>query len=105
MNNGDVNYLLGLYNPIGYNKTIKSEYARVIDNYFLCFGYKINRTKIPNITGRLNWNYVKTVGCNFTGEMSSKDLETIRQVFDRGVTIWHNYDTMLNYNTSNTIVS
>ena len=105
LNNGDVNYLLGLYNPIGYNKTIKAEYARIIDNYFSCFGYKINRTKVPNITGRLNWNYVKTIGCNFTGEMSSNDLETIRQVFDRGVTIWHNYETMLDYSVSNTINS
>lgn len=105
LNNGDVNYLLGLYNPIGYNKTIKAEYARVIDNYFSCFGYKINRTKVPNITGRTNWNYVKTIGCNFTGEMSSNDLETIRQVFDRGVTIWHNYETMLDYSVSNTINS
>ncbi len=104
LNNGDVSFLMGLYNPRYYKRTIKREYARMIDIYFGCFGYKINRTKIPNITGRLNWNYVKTTGCNFTGEMSSSDLETIRKVFDRGVTIWHNYDTMLNYNASNTIV-
>ena len=105
LNNGDVSFLMGLYNPRYYKRTIKREYARAIDIYFGCFGYKINRTKIPNITGRLNWNYVKTVGCNFTGEMSSNDLETIRQVFDRGVTIWHNYDTMLNYNAPNTILN
>lgn len=105
LNNADINFLLGLSNPIYYKRTIKREYARMIDIFFGCFGYKINRTKVPNVTGRLNWNYVKTIGCNFTGEMSSNDLETIRQVFDRGVTIWHNYDTMLNYNAPNTIVT
>lgn len=44
--------------------SIKQEYARVIDNFFNMYGYKVNDVKIPNITGRLNWNYVKTVDIN-----------------------------------------
>lgn len=103
INTGDVNYANKLNTFYANMMTIKKEYAKVIDNYFSMFGYKVNEVKIPNLDGRSNWNYVKTIDCNFTGEMASNDLDTIRQVFDRGVTIWHNYETMLNYNVLNTI--
>ena len=39
--------------------SIKAEYARCTDDYFSMFGYATNRVKIPNVTGRRNWNYVK----------------------------------------------
>lgn len=105
LSNGDVNYLLGLYNPIAYNKTIKSEYAKSIDNFWNLYGYKVNEVKIPNIKGRQNWNFVKTIGCNFVGPLNATDLATIQSIFDKGVTIWHSHDNMLNYNLSNNIVT
>ena len=64
-----------------------------------------NRLKLPNITGRENWNYVKTVSCNFSGnDIPQTDLQTIRNMFDNGVTLWHNPSTIYNYNNSNNIV-
>ena len=105
LSNGDVNYLLGLYNPIAYNKTIKSEYAKSIDKFWNLYGYKVNEVKIPNIKGRQNWNFVKTIGCNFFGPLNATDLATIQSIFDKGVTIWHSHDNMLNYNLTNNIVT
>lgn len=84
---------------------IRYEYAKMIDDYFSCFGYKVNELKTPNITGRLNWNYVKTVGCNVTADAPQEDIEEIRSLFDRGITIWHNPSTYLDYSQSNTIVT
>ena len=43
---------------------VKNENLKIIDDYFSTFGYKINEVKIPNVTGRTNWNYVKTIDCN-----------------------------------------
>ena len=68
------------------------------------FGYKINRVKVPNITGRSNWNYVKTINCNFDGDIPQTDLNIIRAMFNNGTTLWHNANTMYDYNNSNNIV-
>ena len=63
MNSGDVNFS---YEDSGgfslYVMGIKEQYARIIDNYFSMFGYQVNQVKLPNITGRTYWNYVKTIG-------------------------------------------
>lgn len=84
--------------------SIRKEYAQIIDNYFSMFGYKINRVKVPNITGRTNWNYVKTINCNFEGDIPQTDLQIIRRIFDNGITLWHNPTTMLNYSNTNNII-
>jgi hypothetical protein len=103
-NVGDVMYAMGYITPQFYKMTIKSEYARIIDDYFSMFGYKINRVKVPNITGRTNWNYVKTIDCNFGGNIPQADMNIIRTMFNNGVTLWHNPSTMYNYANSNNIV-
>ena len=84
--------------------SIKSEYARQIDNYFTMFGYQINLVKLPNITGRTNWNYVKTINCNFDGDIPQRDLLIIRGMFNSGITLWHNPSVMYDYTQSNSIV-
>lgn len=104
VNCGDVNFTLGLTNLEFKRMSIKNEYARIIDNYFSMFGYKINRVKVPNITGRSNWNYVKTIDCNFDGDIPQTDLNIIKTMFNNGVTLWHNPTTMYNYGNSNSIV-
>jgi hypothetical protein len=105
INSGDVVTSSGTNDFIFYNMTIKAEYAQIVDNYFSCYGYKTNQVKIPNITGRTNWNYVKTLECNFTGDnIPQTELNVIRTIFNNGVTLWHNSATMLDYSQSNAIV-
>lgn len=87
-----------------YKMSVKAEYARCIDNYFSMFGYKTNRMKTPNITGRQNWNYVKTVGCNILGDIPQGDLQAIKAMFNNGITIWHNASTYLDYSQNNNII-
>ena len=86
------------------NMCIKQEYAVAIDNYFSMFGYKTNRMKMPNITGRTNWNYVKTQGCNLIGDIPQGDLQQIKSMFNNGITIWHNATTYLDYSQTNNII-
>lgn len=95
---------LGQLEPRAYQISIKEEYAKIIDNIFSMYGYKINEVKIPNITGRSNWNYVKTINCNFDGDIPQTDLNIIRGMFNNGVTLWHNPSTIYNYSNSNNII-
>ena len=105
INSGDVTYSSGKLTFTGYFMTIKREYARIIDEYFSTYGYKVNRLKVPNITGRTNWNYVKTINCNIHGYIPQVDCLEIKNMFNAGVTFWHNPSTFLDYSQSNTIVS
>lgn len=104
VNGGDINVCDHKNGFYFYKMSIKEEYARIIDNYFSMFGYKINRVKVPNITGRSNWNYVKTINCNFDGDIPQTDLNIIKAMFNNGVTLWHNPSTIYDYSNSNGIV-
>ena len=69
------------------------------------FGYKTNLLKLPNITGRSNWNYVETRNINLLGNIPETDLDTIRKMFDSGITLWHTTTYFLDYSRTNSIVS
>lgn len=84
--------------------SIKYEYAKIIDDYFSMFGYKVNTVKTPNITGRRNWNYIKTVNCYIEADIPQDDLQSIKNMFDNGVTFWHNANTFADYNQNNDII-
>ena len=83
---------------------IKPEYSRCVDEFFSQYGYKTNRVKVPNITGRRNWNYVKTVGCYIEADIPQEDLQEIKSMFDRGITLWHNPSTFMDYSQTNDII-
>ena len=102
---GDISFSLNETGFKIYRMTVRAEYIKTIDDYFSAFGYKVNSLKTPNITGRTNWNYVKTVGCNVTADAPQEDIEEIRAMLDRGITFWHTTQYFLDYTKSNTIVT
>ena len=83
---------------------VKPEYARCADDYLSMFGYATNRVKLPNITGRRNWNYVKTIGCYIEADIPQEDLAEIKSMFDNGITIWHNPLYFGDYSQVNDII-
>lgn len=93
----------GAFKIIAKCKAIRPEYAKIIDDYFTMFGYKTNRLKQPNITGRAAFNYVKTIGANVTGKAPNEILSFIANMLDRGITFWHTNDVG-NYSLKNSIV-
>lgn len=101
INAGDVNYSLKhsgfTFIPI----SCKREYAIICDQYFSMYGYKVATVKVPELNSRPNWNYVKTIGCNFQGNIPQPDLQEIRNIFDKGITLWHNPSTFENYDVDN----
>ena len=85
---------------------VKTEYLKIIDDYFTRFGYAIKSLAMPNITGRMYWNYVE-IGASEEigyGEVPSKFMDTINNACRRGVTIWHNHANVGNYSLDNSIV-
>lgn len=104
INTGDFVYGY-LRNSISfYDMSIRPEVAKICDNFFSMFGYKVNRVKVPNVTGRYNWNYVKTIGCYIDADIPQEDLQEIKNMFDNGLTIWHRTSTFMDYSQSNPIV-
>lgn len=104
INTGDFIYAFTRNSISFYEMSIRPEMARVIDSYFSQFGYKVNVVKTPNITGRRNWNYVKTIGCYIEAHIPQDDLQEIKSMFDNGVTFWHNPATFADYSQNNDII-
>lgn len=101
---GDISFSANSMGFIFREMRAKTEFLQVIDNYFSMFGYKVNILKTPNIIGRNNWNYVKTTNANFVGNIPQSDILQINNMFNNGVTFWHNPNNMYNYSTNNSIV-
>lgn len=84
-------------------KMIKPDYFNRLSRYFNVFGVKTLDFKTPNYKSRRYWNYIQTKNCNITGTMNATTLARIKEIFDAGVTVWHDTD-VLNYNRQNTEV-
>lgn len=104
VNCGDLAFAFNADRFVFRQMCIKAEYARRVDDFLSVFGYKTMLKKVPNITGRQNWNYVKTVGCNIVGDVPQSDMQEIKGMFDRGTTIWHNASTFMDYSQTNNII-
>ena len=106
VNSGDRNFMQNHLRFKFIRLRAKKEYLESLDNYFTKFGYKINRLKVPNITGRRYWNYVEIGKAEEIGHgvIPSSDLENINNAFRKGVTIWHNHSNIGNYNLNNEII-
>ncbi len=105
VNSGDITFSAGKMNIPLFKMNVRAEYARNIDNYFSMYGYKVNAVKIPNINTRTNWNYVKCVGANIEGLIPENYINEIRNLFNVGITLWHDPTTFLDYSQSNGIVT
>lgn len=89
---------------VGFRKyTCRYEMAKQIDDFYSVYGYLVAENKVPNITGRQSWNYVKTNGSSVVGKVPANVLKRINSLFDRGLTFWHTNDVG-NYALSNSII-
>lgn len=83
-----------------FQRHVREDYAAALDDYFDMYGYQTDAVKVPNITGRPSWNYVKTDGAKITGSIPFDDITKIKAAFDRGITFWHG-DYIGQYNRNN----
>lgn len=86
------------------HRTIRAEYARIIDQYFDRYGYACHRIKVPSIHVRQSWTYTKTRGCEVEGNIPIDAKAEINAVFDSGITFWDASATVGDYTQSNGII-
>ena len=84
--------------------SIKDEYMKIIDDYFSMFGYKCNRVKTPLKAHRENYWYTKTIDVSIDGEINNKEMQTIKNCYNNGITFWKDPDSIGDYSVSNAIV-
>ena len=104
INSGDITYSDGKAGFSVHRMCIKQEYARIIDDFFTKFGYRVNRVKTPNITGRRNWNYVKTIDAYVGGDLPQDSMSEFKTLLNNGITFWHNPATFMDYSQNNDII-
>jgi hypothetical protein len=85
-----------------YYRSVTAETARILDDYFTMYGYRINRVDTPNIHARKHYTYIKTVGCNIRGAMCNEEITRIESIFDNGITFWVNGNAIGSYSLDNT---
>lgn len=82
-------------------RTIRKEYAIIIDDFFTMYGYSFNRVAKPVFDIRPVYNYIKTSGCNILGNIPADDKAFISKVFDAGVCVWNNAQYVGDYSVNN----
>lgn len=106
-NTGDVSFSDNKITMRLLHMRAKKEYLQCLDDFLYRFGYQVNRVKVPNITGRTNFNYVE-IGANDEigiGNVPHKFMEEINSIARKGVTIWHNHTNIGDFSITNTIVT
>lgn len=79
----------------------KTEQFRRIDDFFSKFGYAINKLIPVNYTHRPVWDYIKTLDIIIEGDVPQDDMQELKDIFNSGVTIWHDPAHFGDYSQNN----
>ena len=100
INSDSVNVGLGICRLDMYGMRPTLKMCKVLDDFWSAFGYPIHEITKPLWNSRSSWNYIKTVDCAFTAEAELSILKDFRNLFNKGVTLWHT-DNIGNYGLDN----
>lgn len=98
---GNASISHGVYGLYGGRVSVTANQARIIDDFFSMYGYAVNVVKVPEITNRPHWNYIKTVGCQINSSIPNIFANKIRSIYDNGITFWKNASEVGNYGLDN----
>ena len=82
-------------------RTIKPEFAKMVDDFFTMFGYQTNSLKIPNVSSRPYYNYIQTANCNLVGTIPDNDMRQLKTIYNTGITLWKPSATVGDYSVDN----
>lgn len=74
---------------------------RRLDSFFDMYGYTINEITSINFKRRPVWDYIETADIDIAGNLPQDDLQSIKNMFNKGVTFWHNPATFGDYSQNN----
>ena len=79
-------------------KSIRSECAKAIDDFFTRYGYKYERLGTPPIDGQYRFRYIQTRECNLKNiSMPTWAASMICEIHDKGVTYWNSLSNIGTY--------
>lgn len=90
-----------MYGFFAYAKSIKREFAAIIDDFFDMYGYAYKRVEKPEFLYRPEWSYIKCVGAICSGQMPQEAQVAIASYFNRGVRFWANPEHFGDYSFNN----
>ena len=86
-------------------KTIDSEHAKIIDDYYSMYGYPVKHIGSPNLHARTCYTYVKTVGCILKGNAPEDAKAVLESKFDSGLRFWADTTNFGDYTVNNSIIT
>jgi len=104
INNGDVIYATDRLCFTAYQMSVKKEYAKMIDNYFTMFGYKVNHLHRPLQNHREAFWFTKTIDVNIDGAIPQEDMRKVKECYNKGITFWRHTVDIGNYSQDNGII-
>ena len=103
-NIGNASYVWGKTGVTFKHMSIRTQFARIADDFFDMFGYATHRVKKPNYAHRANWWYTKTIDIYIKGDIPNEYMNEIKNAYNNGITYWRNPANFMNYSVSNGIV-
>lgn len=100
----------GYYGFNVYQASCSSEFAQCIDSFFDMYGYQVNYVGKPTHDNRKTWDFVRTAnyhcepksfGFGGVPQLPASDAAAIENIFNNGITFWHNIDNMRDYSLPN----
>lgn len=89
------NYIHGLMGIMIKVKTMAKAALTAVGEYWLRYGYYVQRFLIPDFHTMYNFEYWKMTDCEIVDARCPETFrQTIRGIFERGTTIWHNPDNI-----------
>lgn len=91
---------------------VREDFAKSIDDFFTVYGYACNENKVPNETGRKNYNFVQTENAAFRANSNALNtmgvpasaMAAINAMYDEGIWFWHDPATAGDFTDDNPIV-
>ena len=84
-----------------HTKSVRAEFARIIDDYFTKYGYAMHIVATPNLHARTEWTFIKTRGAKVDGRMPNDARRAWEQILDNGLTVWEHANHVGNYSLEN----
>jgi len=84
-----------------YHRQITEEYARIIDDYFTAYGYKVNIVKTPSMANRPQFTFLQTYLSHVSGALPASAARTIEEILDHGCRFWRNISDIGNLTVNN----
>lgn len=86
-------------------KSMQAQFAKIADDYFTMYGYSVNN--ICDVSNddprdhRPHFTYIKTIGCDISGELPAEDMRQINKLYDGGIRFWKNPAEIGDYSVDN----